>query len=134
MTSTRLTIATLTADAAETLKRNQMLSASGYRVITPKTPDDILQLLHNDRVTALIVNNSVPFADRDRLLREIRQDCPDLLILHVYHRGEPEQAPWADANVDMTDPARLIVALEEFLRNRPVQNNCPHDDNQISPK
>jgi len=116
VTSNRVTIATLTAAAADTLKRNQMLSASGYRVITHKTPDDILQLLTTDSVAALIVNNSVPSLHRDELLHEVRQNCPLLLIVHVYHRGESERAPWADVNVDVTDPVSLIVTLEKLLR------------------
>ena len=134
MNSNRLTIATLTADAGETLKRNQMLSACGYRVVTPKTPQDILQLLHSDCVAALIVNNSVPFAERDQLLRQIRENCPDLVILHVYHRGERENDAWADVNVDITDPARLIVALEDVLRDSSRRGDSPEDGAEISPK
>ncbi len=125
MSSNRLTIATLTADAAQTLKRNQMLSASGYRVITPKTPHAILQLLTTESVAVLIVNNSVPSPDRDELLRDVRQNCPEVLILHVFHDGEREIEPWADANVDMTDPAQLIIVLEKCLRERATRMRPP---------
>ena len=128
----RTTIATLTAAAAQSLKRNQMLSASGYRVITPKTPDGILQLLANDRVSALIVNNSVGSPLREELLPQIRQHCPDILILHVYHRGEREHEKWADVDIDITDPARLIVALEELLRNPPLRTK-PSNGGEAQP-
>jgi hypothetical protein len=114
-----VTIATLTADAAQALKRNQMLSANGYRVITPKTPDGIVPLLVNECASAVIFNNSVSEEQKAALVPEIRKHCPHVFVLHVYHRGgERHIADWADANVDVTDPARLIIALEDLLRSR----------------
>lgn len=114
----RPTIATLTAHAAQALQRNRLLSAAGYRVITPKSPDDILTLLASQPAVALVVNNSVELAHRQTLLQSVRHANPDLLIIHVYTRGEQQVEPSADLNVDVTDPTRLVVALEERLNSR----------------
>lgn len=124
----RVTIATLTAAAAQSLKRNQMLSAHGYRVITPKSPAEIVPLLVNECAAAVIFNNTLPEAQKCALVPEIRKHCPHVVVVHVYHRGEQHVADWADADVDITDPARLIVALEELLGSKSEQKETRPSD------
>jgi hypothetical protein len=91
------------------------MSVSGYRVMTPKTPADIVELISAEKPDALVVNNSVDVENRRELLERVRAEFPNLLIIHVYTRGEQQVERLADANVDVTDPTNLIFALEKLL-------------------
>ena len=113
-----LTIATLTAEAARALQRTRLLSASGYRVITPRIPADIVRLLANENAVALVVNNSLNFFEKKQLLQRVRQSSPGLLIVHVFRRGEEENESLADSDVDVTDPTNLVFELEKLLSSR----------------
>lgn len=110
-----LSIATLTAHAAQPLQRSRLMSVSGYRVMTPKSPADIVELVSAEHPDALVVNNTVDVENRQQLLERVRAAFPELLIVYVYVRGEARTEPWADANVDVTDPTNLIFELERLL-------------------
>jgi hypothetical protein len=93
------------------------MSISGYRVITPKCPGDIVELLSRENPVALVVNNTVDIENRQELLERVRAEFPNLLIVHVFTHGEQPVEELADANVDVTDPTNLIFELERLLPN-----------------
>ncbi len=112
------TIATLTACAAEPMQRIRAMSSTGYRVVTPREPEDILALLSNVPCVALIVNSSVEIGRRDAILRDVRNQFPEILIVHVYtHEGTSIDA-LSDVNIDATDPARLAFEFEALIQNK----------------
>ena len=119
-------IATLTSHAAEALRRRVTLTASGYRVITPRAAEGILDLLSQEVCDALIVNNSVEWARRNVILNAVRDRFPDLLIVHVYEKGGRRSDRLADANVDVSDPTNLVFALERLLWSRMRKGERSH--------
>ena len=110
------TIATLTARAAEPVQRISALSSTGYRVVTPRNPEGILDLLSNVPCVALVVNNSVEIGRRDEILRDVRNQFPHLLIVHVYTNKGKAIDPLSDVNIDATDPGKLAFEFESLIR------------------
>jgi hypothetical protein len=109
------TIAALSIEAAQLLRRNAALSSSGFRIVAPRTPDEILPLLASSGSVAMLVNNSIQSPDREALLGKVRALFPELLIVHVYTGGETQTEPLAHASVDASKPEHLVFALEELL-------------------
>lgn len=74
-----------------------MLIAAGYRVVTPREPERILELLRADRCSALIINNTVPTEPKKRILEEVRKEFPDLPVIQIYRPADGERDQYADA-------------------------------------
>ena len=122
------TIATLTACAAEAIQRIRAMSSMGYRVVTPRDPEGIVALLSNVPCVALVVNSKVEIERRDAILREVRNNFPKLLIVHVYTSEGTSFDPLSDVNIDATDPAKLAFALEVLLQHElEVEREYPRE-------
>lgn len=117
-------LATLTGRTARLLRRIEILSQSGYRVVSPRASEGIVALLTSVSCAAVLVDNSVDPVRRTAILRRVRQHFPDLVVVHVYQRGENGVEPLADANVDASDPADLVKILESLI---PTSRGTDHD-------
>jgi DNA-binding NtrC family response regulator len=119
------TIATLTARAASVLQRRALLTAAGYRVITPRRPEQILELLSSESCSALVVNSSVPGPRRTTILKKLRETHPDLPIIHIQEGAMGSPEPLADVNINIDRYHELPLVLEKLARDRrpePGQN------------
>jgi DNA-binding NtrC family response regulator len=100
--------------------RNDALALAGYRVASPKVPEDGLLLFGQEFFDAVIIGHSVEQPTRQALIRGIHESQPDTPIIFA-HTGDPSQEdePLADVKVDVTaGPAPLLVALGQLLRER----------------
>ncbi len=57
------------------ITRDDMLAASGFSVISPKTPDEAPLLARQEPVDIVVICQSVPPEDRKRVIEAIRRVC-----------------------------------------------------------
>ncbi len=98
------------------LQRNDTLALAGFRVISPRTPDQAPFLAFEQKVDAVIIGHSVDPQTRSILIQSIRQLCPKCVIAFVYVAPEEQTEPLADLSLDVTHGNEpLVRALEERL-------------------
>jgi len=98
------------------LRRNDTLALAGFRVISPRTPEEGPYLALEQNVDAVIIGHSVEPRNRAILIKAIRKLCPQCVILFVFARPDTEGEPLADVSLDVTHgPDSLIRALRERL-------------------
>jgi hypothetical protein len=96
------------------LERNDTLAMAGFRVISPRIPEQAPILAVQQDVDAIIVGHSVE--DRGPLIEVLRRVCPGCLIVFVYTAPMKTGEPLADISVDVTHGNNpLIAALQERL-------------------
>ncbi len=100
------------------LSRNDTLALAGFRVVSPRTPEEAPFLALQQDVDAVIIGHSVESDVRKTLIYAIRHLCPNCLIYFVFI-GEYQEEPLADASIDVTtgnDP--LVRELQRKLPRR----------------
>jgi len=104
----------LSADLVLLINRNQALATAGFRVASPRSISDAPRLLESQPFAAVLIGNSIPPAQRQLLIREMRDIKPAVPIIFVtVVSGEHE--PAADLNFDVSqDIAPLIRALQDL--------------------
>ncbi len=97
--------------------RNDALALAGFTVVSPRSPEQTLLLLHQEHFDAVIIGHSVELALRQQLIASIREACPGLPIAFVFTSGgDPNEEPMADFAVDISHgPIALLQALREHL-------------------
>ena len=88
------------------LSRNDTLALAGFRVISPRTPEEAPFLALQQDVEAIIVGHSVEPEVRKTLIYAIRHLCPQCLVFFVYV-GESQEERLADASIDVTAGERF---------------------------
>jgi hypothetical protein len=98
------------------LQRNDSLALAGFRVISPRTPEEAPFLALQQDVDAVVIGHSVEPSNRATLIEAIRKLCPACIVLFVYASPDTEGEPLADVSLDVnggTEP--LIRALRQRL-------------------
>ena len=98
------------------LSRNHTLAIAGFRVISPRTPEEAPFLALQQKVEAVVLGHSVEPEVREPLIYAIRHLCPDCLVLFVF-TGEGQEEPLADASIDVSKGNEPLV--RELQRRLP---------------
>ena len=98
------------------LNRNDALAIAGFRVVSPRQPEDSLMMLEQQKVDAVVIGHSVVAPQRQELIQDIRAGWPKIPIFFVYAAPDNEGEPLADRSIDVTSgPQRLIAAIQQIL-------------------
>jgi DNA-binding response OmpR family regulator len=97
--------------------RNDALALAGYKVASPREPNEAVLLLSQERFDAVVVGHSVEPEIRRILIRAVRNLRPNIPIVFVFRAPESAEEPLADLSIDLTDgPMPLVSALDDRLR------------------
>ncbi len=104
------TIVSVSRDTRQLIERNDTLALSGFRVISPRTPDEAPLLAVQQNVDAVVLGHSVEGAQRRAIIDSIRRVSPECLIVFAYTRpnGQPDE-PLADASIDVTHGSEPLL-------------------------
>ena len=91
------------------IERNDILALSGFRVVSPRTPEEAPFLAVQQNVDAVVIGRSVESCRRTAIIQEIRRLCPECIVVFVYSRPNDADEPLADASVDVTDGSEPLV-------------------------
>lgn len=98
------------------LQRNDTLALAGFRVVSPRTPEQAPYLAFEKDVDAVIIGHSVEPEMRRTLIEMLTRLCPKCTIVFVYV-GEKQEEPLADLSINVTTGNEpLVTALEQHLR------------------
>ena len=101
------------------LQRNDALAIAGFRVFSPKRPEDAPLLLEQQSADAVVIGHSVLATQRRALIRAIRKRRPNVPIFFVYAAPEKMGEPLADLSLDVTSgPQTLVQAIQQRLVGR----------------
>lgn len=96
------------------MARNDTLALAGFRVVSPRIPEEAPFLALQQKVDAVIVGHSVEPEVRATLIEAIRRVCPRCTVLFVY-TGEGEVEPAADISLDVSRGNETIIT---YLQTR----------------
>ncbi|HEY3929406.1 MAG TPA: hypothetical protein VGL89_13615 [Candidatus Koribacter sp.] len=97
------------------LQRNDTLALAGFRVVSPRTPEQAPYLAYEQHVDAVIIGHSVEAHMRQTIIQMLKPLCPECVIVFVY-TGPRQEEPLADFCLDVSDGNEpLIRALERSL-------------------
>lgn len=97
------------------ITRNDTLALGGFRVVSPRTPEEAPFLALQQKVEAVVIGHSVESEVREPLIHAIRHLCPTCRILFVF-TGDLQEEPLADASIDVTNGNEsLVFALRRHL-------------------
>jgi DNA-binding response OmpR family regulator len=109
-------ILTISRNASLLFQRNDTLAMNGFRVISPRCPEEASALALEQDVDAVVIAHSVEPLSRAHVIQALRQACPKCLIIFLYAHPETGREPLADISLDLTQgPEPLIAALRERL-------------------
>ncbi len=98
------------------IERNESLALSGFRVVSPRMPEEAPFLAVQQNVDAVVIGHSVAPAQRTVLLQAIRGVSPDCLVVFAYTHPDGSDEPMADVAVDVTaGPEPLVKELRSRL-------------------
>jgi DNA-binding NtrC family response regulator len=105
--------------------RNDALALAGFTVVSPRSPEQTLLLLHQEKFDAVIIGHSIEPELRKRLIASIHEASPGLPIAFVFLPAEdPGEEPLADFAVDISHgPMPLLQALRRHLETKREGSN-----------
>ncbi len=96
------------------MQRNDTLALAGFRVISPRVPEQAPFLAYEQQVDAVIIGHSVEPDMRKTIVEMLKRLRPHCIIVFVYV-GEQQSEPLADVSLDVTNGNEPVVA---FLQDR----------------
>ena len=96
------------------LERNDTLALAGFRVLSPRIPEQAPFLAYEQDVDAVVVGHSVEPSMRQTVIEMVRRLCPRCVIAFVYV-GERQNEQLADVSLDVTKGNHPLIA---FLQER----------------
>jgi hypothetical protein len=93
-------VLTLSRNTRLLMTRNDTLALAGFRVISPRIPEEAPFLAQQQKVDAVIIGHSVEPEVRAPVIEAVRQICPECFVLFVY-TGSPQSEPLADVSIDV---------------------------------
>ncbi len=108
------------------LERNDTLALSGFRVVSPRTPEEAPFLALEQKVDAVIIGHSIEARARAPLIEALRRVCPKSLVIFVYAYPDTQGEDLADLSLDVSEgPMPLIDALQKLLPQG-SRSDLPH--------
>ena len=112
--TTMYNVLTISRNTRLLLGRNDTLALAGFRVVSPRSPEEAPFLALQQKVDAVIVGHSIEPEVRGPVIEAVRDVCPHCLVLFVY-TGPTQIEPLADASIDVSRGNEPLVFL---LRER----------------
>jgi hypothetical protein len=113
------TVLSLSRNTRLLLERHNTLAMAGFRVVSPRNPEEAPFLALQKNVDAVIIGHSIEPANRAVLMKTFRRICPACLVVFVYTYPQSQGDPHADLSVDVTKGSHpLIDALQARLPRR----------------
>ena len=107
-------ILSVSADRWLTPIRNTVLAHAGYAVIPALTAQAAMEVLLNRHVSAMVIANTIPLSERQRLCSEARRQGVPSVILD---RGEGAPDTLVELHVDPSEgPEMLLSAVAQALK------------------
>ncbi|HUI84580.1 MAG TPA: hypothetical protein VL240_10165 [Candidatus Binatia bacterium] len=98
------------------LERNDILAMAGFKVISPRHPDEAVMLAATEDVDAVVIGHSVDPDTRTEIITGLRSTCPGCVICFVYAAPETKGEPLADVSLDVSKgPEPLVAYLKDRL-------------------
>jgi hypothetical protein len=97
------------------LERNGTLALAGFRVFSPRTPEEAPCLALEKNVDAVVIGHSVEPPDRAIIIEAIRRVCPECIIVFAYASPDTAGEPLANVSIDVTHGAEPLI---DELQNR----------------
>jgi DNA-binding NtrC family response regulator len=109
-------ILSVSRNVALLMNRNDALAIAGFRVVSPRQPEDSVMMLEQQKVDAVVIGHSVKAPQRQKLIQGIRARWPNIPVFFVYAMPDREGEPLADESIDVTAGAeKLIAAIQQSL-------------------
>jgi hypothetical protein len=105
------TILSVSRNTGLLLQRNDALAIAGFRVISPREPEEAPYLATQQRVHAVVIGHSVEAPSRAVLIEALRRVCPVCPLIFVYTYPQTEGEPLADASLDVTRGTGPLIEI-----------------------
>lgn len=92
------------------LERNDTLALAGFRVISPRSPEQAPFLAFEQQVDAVVFGHSVEPEIRRTAIGMLRRLCPSCVIAFVY-TGKEQREPLADCSLDVSRGNEPLIAM-----------------------
>ena len=110
------TILSVSRNTGLLLQRNDALAIAGFRVISPRAPEEAPYLATQQHVDAVVIGHSVEPPARAVLIEAMRRVCPECPIILVFAYPHTTGEPLADISLDVTHgTGPLIEVLMDSL-------------------
>lgn len=90
------------------LERNDTLALAGFRVVSPRTPEQAPYLAFEQSVDAVIIGHSVEADMRKTIIEIVRRLRPECVIAFVFV-GSTQEEPLADFSLDVTRGNQALI-------------------------
>ncbi len=99
---------------------NDALAMAGVAIVSPRTPEETPRLLAERDVDAVVIEESVPPAERDVLVNAVREVRPDLPLVFLYSAPHASPEPRADVSVSLAEGvSAMLHALSCLTQSSP---------------
>lgn len=119
-------ILSITYDPSLAATREMLFSSVGFQVSSVLTIEQATQLCEAESFDLIVVGHSIPIAQRQVLLNEVRRRC-DTPVLALYRRGELPLTGADYAFDSMESPSLLLETVVNILapKNGAGRGNKP---------
>ena len=126
--SSRPRVLSIGSDTAVLETRNAVLRSAGFEVYSCLAGDRYMDRISAAPFDAVVMGDSVPPADRERIAHGIRSLAPHMPIVMMYRYGDGgEVSGQADASVGSLDsPAALVNAVWTCVRRERAASAGTH--------
>ena len=76
--------------------RAMVLERAGHTVLSAMSEPELTELCSTNRFDLAVIGHSVPPLEKPRILRLIRQHCPNAKVLELYTASQGRKLPDAD--------------------------------------
>jgi CheY-like chemotaxis protein len=119
MEARRKAILCLCHDSNMLRVRRMLLEHFGYTVLSTNSVEDARNVAQNQCPDMLLMDNSYPGIDFDRVAGQVKQVCPEVITVVLspyYYRGSHGAGNYVDRFVDKDDgPDVLLSQIEELF-------------------
>jgi DNA-binding LacI/PurR family transcriptional regulator len=109
-------ILSVSSDRWLTPIRNTVLAHAGYGVIPSLSVDAAMEVLLSRRVSAMVIGNSIPLRERERLCSEGRRQGVPTVVLDRY---VPASSAASEIHVDPADGPEAFLNAIALVLGRP---------------
>jgi CheY-like chemotaxis protein len=106
-------ILSVSYDAVLLATREMLLQSAGYTVTSAEGYVDAMKKCHTTDYDLLIIGHSIPHADKEAIIAELRQSCP-APVLALLRPNEPRLIGAAEA-IEANRPDLLLSTVRKLL-------------------
>lgn len=99
------------------LYRAEVLGTHGFRVLTPETPAEAMDLIRRNQFDIAVLTYTLSSHVVEELAEQVRQYCPDCPLIAISDNERVDRKIFPDQTVPAREgPAALIAALHRITR------------------